>query len=187
VDFEDALRASPAPRNVGDITLRYEESLLVGETRRRSSWASPVLLVASVACALAALAALLVTGTVMAAGALALAGGGLMLGAMWTDQQTRQVRRFVVNFSNERLRLETPQRFRPTPKTTVLPFDSVRDVRVAADAGQGFALEVEYDAVGAPAGTATLVQHVRTHEVEELRRLWRTLRAAFGLGARTDT
>src|ERR1700719_1439987 len=110
VDFEDALRASPAPRSVGDVVLRYEESLLIGETRRRSSLASPVLLVGSVACALAALAALLITGKVTAAAALALVGAGMMLGAMWTDQQTRAVRRFVLNFSTERLRLETPRR-----------------------------------------------------------------------------
>lgn len=181
VSFEQALEANPAPRSVGDVRLRYEESLLIGETRPHSSLLAPALLVAGIGSALAALAALLVTGQIAGAAILAGGGGLLVAGSAYLDQRARGVRRFILNFATESLRLESPRRLGAGARTHIVPFDAVKDVTVDPAEGGRFSLRVRFELPGKVPPPELLVDGAPPGEVEELRRLWKTLRAAFGL------
>lgn len=187
--FEDALEENPIPSRVGDVQLRYEPSLLIGEARRGGALddlLSEAALVGGIACGVSGVAILLFSRSgfgVGVAAALAL-GAGLLLWVAASLRKRRKLgRRFVLNFATESLRLDAPAPRSAMPRSTVVHFDAIREVAVLVRDDERFSLVVDY----APSPAApdvhseVLVDDVDSGEVEELRRIWRMLRGAFGL------
>lgn len=192
MSFERALAQNPPPSGrVGDISLRYDPPVLVGETRRapgRARLLPEVALLGALGCGLGAVGALLTGadggggggGTGMAA-VLAACGGALLLLSQRLDRRAREQRRFVLHFGTETLRVDTPRGLRGASTRTV-PFDAVVDLYVLVDDAGRHALwaDVATDE-DAPPRAVLLVDGVSEAESDALGRLWRTLRAAFGL------
>lgn len=186
MSFERALQENRPPRSVGDVTLLYESPVLVGESRPRPArmrLLPELLFVAALGLGLSAVA-LLVTGSADGVGAPA----GLALGAMFlvvlaarADRGVRQRRRFVLHFADETLRLDLPGDLRRRGHSLRLSFDDVRDVYVLERHDGRFSLVVEVQHEGEASKPALLVDEVQPSETEELKRLWLTLRAAFGI------
>lgn len=185
--FSEALEQTPIPRRVGDVRLRYEPSLLIGEARRRTALLPSLAVGVGVACAIGCVLALLLPPsagpTLPLALVLALSAGLLTGLGMLLEARARAVRRFVLNFATESLRLERPSRAHGRPQTWVVHFDGVREVSVTARQDGTYALHVEY--VPTPDAQETrvevLVDRVPPAEVDTLRRVWRLLRNSFGL------
>ncbi|MGA9524766.1 MAG: hypothetical protein WBV82_25130, partial [Myxococcaceae bacterium] len=106
-----------------------------------------------------------------------------VVAAARTERNARQRRRFVLHFGNETLRIDLPGHRLQRPRSWSVHFDQIRDVYVLAGDEGNHALVVEFAEVAADATavTAVLVDCVGDEEVDELRRLWSLLRAAFGL------
>ena len=105
---------------MGDVRLRYEPSLLIGEARRPGMLPSLALGV-GLGCAAGCVLALLLparAGPVLPL-ALTLGVSAALLMALGAVQEARQraVRRFVLNFATESLRLERPSRASGRPRT----------------------------------------------------------------------
>jgi hypothetical protein len=189
VKFSEVLEQSPMPRRVGDVRLRYEPSLLIGEARRRPGLLPTLALAVGAACGLGAVVALLLPASAGPTEALALTlgvGCVLMLGmGVALEARARAVRRFVLNFATESLRLERPSRARGRPQTWVVHFDCVREVEVVSRPDGSYALRVEYaPEPGSPeTRVEVLVNGARPEEIDTLRRVWRLLRNSFGLRA----
>src|SRR5687767_1048938 len=97
--FEEALAQNPAPKRLGDIQLRYEPSLLIGEAGRpRRGFLFSAVVLAGVTSCLGTLAALIAGSSAETAGGLALLTGLAFVGAIQLDQRARKQRRFVLNF-----------------------------------------------------------------------------------------
>lgn len=187
--FSDALEDNPAPRQLGDVWLRYEPGRLLGESRAPSSWKR---LLPTVCMGMAVPLTLLVLVGAWVAGArqgvglfwvpglLAAALVGL---ALWLEGQLGR-RRFVLHFRSERLRLE---RLRWAPGATRaewVPFDEVTAVEVVERPDGRYALVVVWRAGNkeeAPPRREVLVEHIHQGEQEALLRVWRMLHNAFGL------
>jgi hypothetical protein len=168
---------------VGDVLLRYEDQLLIGETRAPGSTWAPALFVGAVSLALACGATLVFPdGPVGFVGAIAFAAGAaaLLAAAVALDRKARRPRRFVLNFDAEMLRLEGATGPGVGFATVTVGFDAVRDLAIIPGPRGGFWLEATYEAEGAR-HAHVLVDRATPAEVESLRRLWRLLRAAFGL------
>lgn len=187
--FEDALEENPIPARVGDVRLRYEPSLLIGEARGGGTLAEllgEAALIGGSACGISGVALILFSRSgfgVAAAAALALLAGLLLWVAASLRKRRKLRRRFVLNFATESLRLDAPAPRSAMPRSTVVHFDAIREVAVLVRGDDRFSLVVDY----APHPAApevlseVLVDEVRPDEVEELRRIWRMLRGAFGL------
>ncbi len=195
MSFERALAQNPPPSGrVGDISLRYDPPVLVGETRRapgRARLLPEVALLGALGSGLGAVGALVTGagggvgalgggGTGMAA-VLAACGGALLLLSQRLDRRARDQRRFVLHFGTETLRVDTPRGLRGA-STRSVPFDAVVDLYVLVDDAGRHALwaEVAVDE-DAPPRAVLLVDGVPEAESDALRRLWTTLRSAFGL------
>jgi hypothetical protein len=169
---------------VGDVRLRYESPLLIGELRpRRPSPVPDVLLAAAAVLGLVTVALLLFRtsspGIPWVELLLGVAAAALMGVAARTRARHRHRRRFVLNFADETLRLESfasAGALRATVR--VHPFDAVEELEVEPREQGGFRLVVR---MGTPPGRAVLVDEVLGEEIAQLRQLWAMLRAAFGI------
>jgi hypothetical protein len=184
--FAQALEAHPAPRRLGDVALRYEPSMLIGEADRPPRTpAAATALVAALAVGLATVGAALLDvgdGSLLALGVTAAATFALTI---WLEQRDRRQRRFVCNFETNSLRLDFSTPIAGRPRTLVVHFDGVRALGVLAQGDGRFALAVDF--VPAPEAPGllreVLVAHVPARALEELERLERVLHGAFGLGS----
>jgi hypothetical protein len=183
--FDQARKAHPAPRAVGDVALRYEPSMLIGETQRPlRSWRPSAVWVAAVAAGLSAIALLLTNAPLGGAAAVVALAAALLWVAVWLERLDRRRRAFIVNFGTTSLRLDFVTPFAGRPRTLVVPFDAVRAVDVFEQDGGQHCLTVDF----VPHAGATtvlrevLAAYVPPEQQEELRRLERVLRGAFGLG-----
>lgn len=185
--FSEALDQSPMPKRVGDVRLRYEPSLLIGEARRRPGLLPSLSVGTGAACGVGSVLALLLPSEAGPSLALALVlgvSGALLMGlGMALEARARAIRRFILNFATESLRLERPSRARGRPQTWVVHFDGVREVQVVSRPDGTYALFVEYAPKPGAEDTRveTLVDKVPPAEVDTLRRVWRLLRNSFGL------
>ena len=186
--FADALEENPAPRQLGDVRLRYEPGRLLGEstppsTGRRQLPGLLVLLAG--VCAGGALLALLLGGGdpgapvlswVLGGGAAALVGLALRL------EGKLGRRRFALHFPTERLRLEQLRWTPGATRTRWVLFDEVTAVEVVERPSGTYALVVCWR-VGEDQAPEreVLVEHIGAHERESLVRVWRLLHNAFGL------
>ncbi len=185
VSFERALAQNPPPSGrVGDVSLRYDPPVLVGETARgpgRGRLAADVAMLGALGAGLAAVAALVSGSGTGWPAALAAVGGGLFLLSGALERRARGRRRFLLHFGTETLRLDLPGGLRG-PTTQTVPFDAVTDLYVLVGADGVHALWVELTVrEDHPPVARLLVDGVPEAESEGLRRLWTTLRAAFGL------
>ncbi len=182
--FQKALEANPAPRRLGDVSVRYEPSLLIGEADRPKLGWSPVwALLVGVAGVTSLIAAALSTGSTawMAASALTTAAGFAL--TAWLTQRGRRQRRFVLNFATYALRLDFSAPISGRPRTMVMHFDQVRGLDLREQGDGRLCLTVDF--VPSPGSTEVLrevlVAHTPATAREELERLQRVLHDAFDL------
>lgn len=180
--FSDALESNPAPRALGDVTLRYEPSMLIGETaRRKATWRSSAAWLTGFSLLLFS-AGGLVLGWDVTLIALLLAFGALVIGfGAWLERFEKRQRRFVANFGTVSLRLDFTSAIAGHPRTLVVPFDSVRDVALARQFDGASCLCVDFERGGSLL-REVLVAHIPTAQLTSAERLERVLKGAFGLG-----
>ena len=185
--FEEALAQNPAPKRLGDIQLRYEPSLLIGEADRQPRGAVfAAVLFAGSALGLATLGALLTDASTQTVGGCALLTGLAFLTAQQLDQRARRQRRFVLNFGTTSLRLDFSTPFANQPRTLVVHFDGVRDCALCTQADGQTAITIDF--VPSPASQQVLrevlVANIPAAHEDAAIRLHRVLKGAFGLGER---
>lgn len=183
--FADTLAAHPAPSRLGDITLRYEPSMLIGETPKAPASLGPTAAWLGGISALLIAAALVLIDAPMAASITMAAIGAIGIAAnIWLERVDKRQRRFVANFATNSLRLDFVTPFAGRPRTLVMPFDSVKDLQLV-DQLDGFkCLTVDFvPFVGkAQVLREVLVAFIPEAEKDEAERLERVLAGAFGLG-----
>ena len=187
--FADALAGNPVPRRLGDVSVRYEPSLLIGEADRpRRGLLFSTALVLGAAFGSAAILGLLGHAGTSAVGLCAIAAGSCFFFAAQRDQAARRQRRFVLNFATTSLRLDFSTPFTNHPRTLVVHFDGVRDCALIDQADGKKAITVDF----LPTPTSptvlreALVAHITEADDEAAVRFTRTLHAAFGLGQRPE-
>ena len=185
MSFERALQENPPPAGqVGDIHLRYEPPVLIGETARPPERAlrwGQWLLGGGALFGLVCLAVLMTDGPVPVAMALAAVSCALCAAGLRLDGRAKARRRFLLHFGNETLRVDSPSASARVLTRTV-PFDDVTDLYVLVDPDGTASLLVEARfKAEAPPSASLLVDGVPRAQHESLQRLWATLRSAFGL------
>ncbi|MGQ0505215.1 MAG: hypothetical protein ACT4TC_07820 [Myxococcaceae bacterium] len=116
---------------MGDIVLRYDGPLLVGERRSERAKLLPLseaLSLAAVCAGLIALSLVILGRPVFLAGAFALAFGVLLFASTRFQARERAVLRFALNFADETLRVNAEPSLRHTAAVTVVSFNEVKDV-----------------------------------------------------------
>lgn len=168
------------PRRLGDVRLRYDAELLIGECVPALDAAALIpdlLLLGGVASGVAAAALLIlpdfrggsVWGTM---GAAAASAAGTIAGLRMRGRR-RWRRGFVVNFDQHLVRVDEPRGLRTWSETTSLPFGEVESVQVV-DRGRGqSALQLS-----ARGRDFLLVDAVAEDQRDQLQTLRRMLEAA---------
>ncbi len=185
--FAEALAQNPAPKRLGDIQLRYEPSLLIGEaarTPRGLAFAVCVLLGSTFG--LGTMGGLLTNASTETIAGCALMTGLTFFGAMQLDQRARRQRRFVLNFGTTSLRLDFSTPFANQPRTLIVHFDGVRDCALCTQADGRIAITVDFvtSAQSQQVLREVLVANIPLAEEDVAVRLHRMLKHAFGLGER---
>ena len=160
------------------MSLRYEPSMLIGETGKPRRTFTPTLIwLGGIAALLFAIAAIFIVESGWVS-ALLLAGGAAMLfGTVRLERHEKRQRRFVANFATYSLRLDFTSPIAGQPRTLIVPFDSVKAVSLLA---QGIlTVDVEHDG---SVFREALVAFIKEEELEDAQRVERVLRGAFGLG-----
>ena len=183
--FEEALAQNPAPKRLGDIQLRYEPSLLIGEADRPGRGAIFALVVlVGATFGLATLGALLTDASTATVGGCLLLSGAAFFTAVQLDQRGRRQRRFVLNFGTTSLRLDFSTPFANQPRTLVLHFDGVRECTLCTQGDGQIAITVDFvmSATSQQVLREVLVANIPLAQEEAAIRLHRVLKGAFGLG-----
>jgi hypothetical protein len=182
--FERALENNPAMGRLGDVTVRYEPSLLIGEADKlKPGWTSVAALCVGAGAATSLLvAALTESGISWLAASVAVMVAGFGGAALIRQRETRQ-RRFVLNFGTYALRLDFSTPIAGKPRTLVLHFDLVRalDVREQADGQLCLTVDFLVSEGSEQLLREVLVANVPARAREELERLQRLLHDAFDL------
>ncbi|MFL5319733.1 MAG: hypothetical protein ACJ790_08750 [Myxococcaceae bacterium] len=169
---------------VGPLRLRYEPSLLIGEPALRDP-REPIALglrILALALGIGALASLVLGSggsfplTTLVTGLLAVAA---FMGSAFLERRVLS-RRFILNFGTESLRIDDLPTPLKRPRTRTLHFDLIASVDVVAD-GPGYVIAVTLKPDAGRPSLEVLTSRVPAEHIEELRRLWRVLRDAFGL------
>ena len=181
--FRQALEAHPAPKRLGDVALRFEPSMLVGETSLPPRSIKPTLAwLGGVSCALFALMTLMRGDSlelpVLLAG-LAAVGFGL---GVWLERIDRRRRAFVVNFATNSLRLDFVTPIAGQPKTLIVHFDLVSGLGFYRQADGRLCLTVDFVMGNRSVFREVMVGSIGEQELEDAHRLHRVLKGAFGLG-----
>lgn len=187
--FADALAGNPVPRRLGDVTVRYEPSLLIGEADRiRRGLLFLTALVLGAAFGSAAILGLLSHVGTSAVGLCTIAAGAAFFFAAQRDQAARRQRRFVLNFGTTSLRLDFSTPFSNHPRTLVVHFDGVRDCALIDQPDGKKAITVDF--VTSPTSPTVLrealVAHIAPDDDDAAVRFHRTLFCAFGLGEKPE-
>jgi hypothetical protein len=184
VSFESALAEHPAPRRLGDVTLRYEPSMLIGETAPVPRSLRPTVAWVAGVCALVATLGLFVLQAPLPAifFGLLLGGGGLVTATRLTQHEARR-RRFIANFATTSLRLDFVQPISGRPQTMVVHFDRVRDVALSQQVDGTHCLTVDFSPDDGAVLREVLSAFITDEQLGDADRLKRVLEGAFGLGA----
>ncbi len=184
MSFEAALAEHPAPARLGDVSLRYEPSMLIGETPRPQRSLRPTLAWGAGLTGLVATLGLFVLEAPLASLWLTVGLSAACFAlATRLEAWERRRRRFVANFGTTSLRLDFVSPIAGQPRTLVVAFDDVKSVDLVRQADGAHCLTVDF----AP-GPQTqvlrevLAAYIGEHELEQARRLLRVLEGAFGLG-----
>jgi hypothetical protein len=182
--FEEALAQNPVPKRLGDVTLRYEPSLLVGEAARpgRGRIFTLVILAGS-ALAIATLGALIARAALVTVCGTGLLTAAAFAAATVLDQRARRRRCFVLNFQSTTLRLDFSTPFANRARTLVIHFDRVRDCSLCTQGDGLIALTVDFAPSDDQLLREVLVANISLREEDAAQRLHRMLKGAFGLGA----
>lgn len=183
--FQEALAENPAPRRLGDVSIRYEPSLLIGEADRPPrGLLFATALVVGVAFAVGTAGALLTNQSNTLVGLCAAATGAAFFACVQLDQIARRQRRFVLNFGTTSLRLDFSTPILNHPRTLVVHFDGVKDCAVITQGDGQLAITVDF--LLTPDSPTllreVLVANVPAAQEAAAQRLHHTLSAAFGLG-----
>jgi len=180
--FEQALAAHPAPTQLGDVALRYEPSLLIGETAARPGTSRPTALLTVGGAGLLGAVVLVTQGWLwLAAFALGLAAAGFF-GSVTLARHERRRRRFVLNFSTVSLRLDFVTALVGHARTLVVPFDAVTQVQLVEQTDGAHCVLVDFR-VGEALLREVLAAFISPDELGAARRFTRVLEGAFGLGS----
>ena len=181
--FADVLESNPAPRALGDVTLRYEPSMLIGETaRRKATWRSSLLWAGGFSLLLFAVGALVLQWDGSVVLTLLVLGGLAIAGAVRLERLEKRQRRFVANFATVSLRLDFTSPIAGYARTLVVPFDAVRAAELLPQADGASCLCVDFEKDRALL-REVLVAHIPESQRAEAERLERVLHGAFGLGS----
>lgn len=181
--FADALESNPAPHRLGDVTLRYEPSMLIGETsKRKPTWRSTAIWVSGISMLLLSVGALVLSWDTSVVTALLVLGAGAIAGAVLLERFEKRQRRFVANFGTVSLRLDFTSPISGYGQTMVVPFDSVRAAELMRQADGASCLCVDFERDRALL-REVLVAHIPDAQLPEAERLERVLHGAFGLGS----
>lgn len=179
--FADALESNPAPSALGDVTLRYEPSMLIGETAKTRTWRPTLAWLLGIVLLLSAVGAGLLSSATTLLAIPVLGGGLVLLVAVWLERFEHAQRRFVANFGTVSLRLDFASRISGYPQTLVVLFDDVRALELVAQADGQLCLLVDFEQGGRTL-REVLVAFIPETQRAEAERLERVLRGAFGLG-----
>lgn len=181
--FADVLESNPAPKALGDVTLRYEPSMLIGETvKSKATWRSSFVWAAGFSLLLFAVGALMLQWDTSIVVVLLAGGAMAMAGAVRLERLEKRQRRFVANFGTVSLRLDFTSPIAGQPRTIVVPFDAVRAAELLPQADGATCLCVDFERDRALL-REVLVAHIPESQRAEAERLERVLRGAFGLGS----
>jgi hypothetical protein len=180
--FAQALETQKIPRNLGDVLLRYEPALLIGEAKtQHKMWTPGVALIVGIGSAVAALALLLFNApNEWTALLLAFTAAGLF-GSFYFSQLEKRRRAFVLNFRDNTLRLDFVTPFAGHPQTMIVPFDEVKAVGLERIADGSHVITVDFARAGQLLRDALIVQ-ISLVETTSAEKFKATLEAAFGLG-----
>jgi len=180
--FAQALVDNPVARTIGDVTLRYEPSMMVGETEAASaSWRPVALSWAGFALIVGGLASLLFAGQGLAA-CLIGSGGVVVAGSSWLERREKRKRGFVLNFATSRLRLDFVTPFSGKSRTLLVPFDAVKAVELREQADGAGCLTVDF-LVDEALFREVLIAFIPSTQADAAQRFTRLLEGAFGLGS----
>lgn len=183
VSFRQALANNPAPAKLGDVSLRYEPSMLVGETRAgHVTWKPTALSALGVGLVLAAVAALVFVDSLWAVSALLSLAAAAFLGSVRLSRLERRKRGFVVNFATTTLRLDFVTPLAGKPRTLLVPFDDVKAVGLVEQADGRSCLTIDFSMEPEVLREA-LAAFISADELPQAHRLARVLEGAFGLGS----
>lgn len=181
--FADALESNPAPQALGDVTLRYEPSMLIGETPKgKPTWRTSATWVAGLSFLLFAAGALILQWDVWVVGLLLGLGAAAIGFAAWLERFEKRQRRFVANFGTVSLRLDFNSPIAGQPRTIVVPFDAVRATELVRQVDGASCLCVDFER-GQALLREVLVAYISDEQLPDASRLERVLRGAFGLGS----
>ncbi|MBM4779507.1 MAG: hypothetical protein GQE15_17510 [Archangiaceae bacterium] len=180
--FRQALVENPAPSRLGDVALRYEPSMLVGETSRATAtWRPTALMVSGLALIVVAIMVLLTASNTVAFAVLSLSAASLA-GSVLLARRERRKRGFVANFVTLRLRLDFTTPIAGRPATLWVPFDEVKAVTLLEQGDGLHCLTVDFSDGGSLL-REVLVAFIPAPEIDAAARLARVLQGAFGLGS----
>src|SRR5512140_8825 len=131
VKFSEALSGRTAPRRVGDVRLRFDGDVLIGEAVRGRGAVAPapeIAFVLGLACALATAVSVIVPSGLGALplAALACLSALFVAGGIYLQARTRGRRGFVLHFATHTLRIDRPSGPWSEPRSWVVPFDQIR-------------------------------------------------------------
>ncbi len=180
--FADALESHRAPAALGDVSLRYEPSMLIGETAAPRRTTRPTFTWLLGLSALLFAVGLLGTGGALPLVMGLVACGGALIGfGVWLDRREQRRRRFIANFATTSLRLDFSTPIAGHARTLVVPFDDVRALALLEQADGSRCLTVDVR-VGRETLREVLAAFIPSTQAEAAERVERVLRGAFGLG-----
>ncbi|MDP3502321.1 MAG: hypothetical protein Q8S33_18445 [Myxococcales bacterium] len=183
MSFRQALADNPAPAKLGDVSLRYEPSILVGETRAgHLTWKPPALSALGGGLVLAAVAALVFVDSLWSVSALLSLAAAAFLGSVRLSRLERRKRGFVVNFATTTLRLDFVTPLAGKPRTLLVPFDDVKAVGLVQQADGRSCLTIDF-VMEPEVLREALAAFITDDELVQAHRLVRVLEGAFGLGS----
>lgn len=181
--FRQALVENPAPSRLGDVGLRYEPSMLIGETSQGAvTWRPTALMVTGLALIVMGLVLLLVSSSNSGGFAVLLLAALSLVGSVWWARRERRKRAFVVNFVTLRLRLDFVSAIAGRASTLWVPFDDVKAVTLTEQGDGLHCLTVDFADDGSLL-REVLVAFITAEQLPAAARLSRVLQGAFGLGS----
>ena len=180
--FSEVLAQNPAPAALGDIALRYEPSMLIGETPKLERSLRPTIAwLLGISLLLAAFAQLVLLTDSLGVAVCLVLGALAIAAATRLERFEKRQRRFVANFTTTTLRLDFASAIVGYPQTLNVDFDDVQAVEVLPQADGALCLVVDFQYRGRLL-REVLTAYVPEDKRDELERLHRLLDGAFGLG-----